>query len=262
MPASLRSGTDLTTPTPSSTLRERLSAPGPILVLTGAGVSAESGLATFRGPGGLWQGRNPIELASPQAFEADPLTVWQFYDWRRKQAAAAHPNPGHTAIAALQRARSDFLLVTQNVDGLHERAGSTDVVRLHGSLWTLRCAAEGIETEDLRKDLGPLPPRCRCGALLRPAVVWFGEVLPADALGRAVDAARAASLVVVAGTSSLVYPAAGIPLVAIEAGAYVVEVNPEPTPLSSVVHERLAGPAGTVLPMLAELAGAAARGRP
>ncbi len=241
---------------PSPRLRELLAGPGPVLVLTGAGVSAESGLATFRGPEGLWEGRDPRELATPEAFAADPLTVWRFYDWRRRSAAAARPNPGHLALAALEAGRAGGLsLVTQNVDGLHERAGSRDVVRLHGSLWLLRCTADGRESEDLRAALAPLPPRCECGAMLRPGVVWFGEPLPADALARAERAARDCSLALVAGTSSVVYPAAALPRIAREHGAHVVEINPEPTPLSPHVDERLAGPAGEVLPRLVRAIG-------
>jgi NAD-dependent deacetylase len=240
---------------PSPTLARMLREAGPMLALTGAGVSAESGLATFRGPGGLWEGRDPVELATPQAFRADPVTVWRFYAWRRAQAAAARPNPAHEALAALERERDDLLLVTQNVDGLHERAGSRRVVRLHGSLWRLRCTEEGTERDDRRADLGELPPRCECGALLRPAVVWFGEPLVPETLERSVRAAGEATLVLVIGTSSLVYPAAELPRVARAAGAYVVEINPETTPLSAQVDERLSGPAGVVLPGMLEAAG-------
>ncbi len=239
----------------SQTLRDRLAGPGPILALTGAGVSAESGLATFRGPGGMWEGRDPAELATPAAFAADPLTVWRFYAWRREQAAAAAPNPAHLALAALERGRSDFRLVTQNVDGLHERAGNERVLRLHGSLWRLRCTAEGREFNDRRADLVELPPRCDCGALLRPGVVWFGEALPLETLAEAERAAATAAVVLVAGTSSMVYPAAALPRVARAAGAYVVEINPEPTPLTAEVDEHLAGPAGEVLPRVVEAAG-------
>ena len=240
---------------PSPKLVELLRGTGPLLALTGAGVSAESGLATFRGPGGLWEGRDPTELATPQAFRDDPLTVWRFYAWRRAQAAAATPNRAHETLAALERSRGEMLLVTQNVDGLHERCGSRQVVRLHGSLWRLRCTAEGRELDDLRTDLGELPPYCDCGALLRPGVVWFGEALPEDAIEAGVRAARQAALVLVVGTSSLVYPAAELPRIAAAAGGYVVEVNPETTPLSAVADERFAGPAGEVLPALLEAAG-------
>jgi NAD-dependent deacetylase len=209
----------------------------------------------------MWEGRDPMELATPEAFASEPLTVWRFYAWRREQAAAARPNPAHLALAALESVRERFLLVTQNVDGLHERAGSRRVVRLHGSLWRLRCAREGNEFDDQRTDLGPLPPRCECGGMLRPAVVWFGESLPEDALEEATRAARKAKLVLVAGTSSLVYPAAAIPTIAQAAGAYVVEVNPETTPLTSQAHEHLRGPAGTILPRLAAAAGAEIGGK-
>jgi len=240
---------------PSPRLVSLLRETGTLLALTGAGVSAESGLATFRGPEGMWEGHDPTELATPQAFCDDPLTVWRFYAWRRQQAAAAKPNRAHEALATLERSRDDMLLVTQNVDGLHERCGSRQVVRLHGSLWRLRCTADGRELEDLRVDLGQLPPRCECGALLRPGVVWFGEALPPEAIEAGERAARRAALVLVIGTSSLVYPAAELPRIAAAAGAYLVEVNPETTPLSAVAHERFAGPAGEVLPALLEVAG-------
>jgi NAD-dependent deacetylase len=239
----------------SDELVARLRRGAPILVLTGAGVSAESGLATFRGAGGLWEGRNPLELATPQAFAADPHTVWRFYAWRRERAAAAEPNPAHRALAALEAAHPDFRLVTQNVDGLHERAGSRRLVRLHGTLWRLRCVAEGREFDDRRADLGALPPRCACGALLRPAVVWFGEGLPAEALAEAERAARRASVVLVVGTSATVYPAAALPALARGSGARIVEVNPEPTPLSALADERFAAPASRVVPAIARAAG-------
>jgi NAD-dependent deacetylase len=239
---------------PSDRLRALLRDDLPTVVLTGAGVSAESGLATFRGAGGLWEGRDPTDVATPGAFARDPEMVWRFYAARRRQAAAASPNAGHVAIAAFARSRSTFALVTQNVDGLHERAGSGDVVRLHGSLWRSRCTRDGAEFDDDRVEFDPFPPRCRCGGMLRPGVVWFGEALPAEAFARAERAVRCAALVIVAGTSGLVYPAAGLPLVARSAGAYVVEVNPERTSLSAVADEAIAGRAGEVLPVLAEIA--------
>jgi NAD-dependent deacetylase len=239
----------------SPTLLSLMQSGDQVVALTGAGVSAESGLATFRGPDGMWEGRNPMELATPEAFQDDPLTVWRFYAWRRLQAAKASPNPAHKALAAFEKARNRFHLITQNVDGLHEASGSREVLRLHGSLWRLRCTEEGHEFEDLRSDLGQLPPRCECGALLRPAVVWFGEPLPMEILSAAEKAARSAKLVLVAGTSSLVYPAAALPQIAQSAGAYIVEVNPEPTPLTPYANERLAGPAGEILPLLVANAG-------
>jgi NAD-dependent deacetylase len=238
-------------PVPSSRLIGLLEGRGSVLVLTGAGVSQESGIATFRDPGGLWEGIDPAQVATPRAFAADPQFVWRFYDARRAQAAAARPNAAHVAIAALEATGRPFLLATQNVDGLHERAGSRSVVRLHGSLWRLRCTAEGTETEDLRPSLEPLPPRCAsCGAMLRPAVVWFEEPLPMIDFARAERAASEAELVLVVGTSSLVYPAASLPMSALAAGAHVVEINPERTPFSAEASEHLAGPAGVVLPAL------------
>jgi NAD-dependent deacetylase len=236
------------------TLRRHLAGPGPIVALTGAGVSAESGLATFRGPGGLWEGHDPQELATPGAFARDPLLVWRFYAWRRARAAEAAPNPAHRALAALATARPETRVITQNVDGLHERAGTPSVLRLHGSLWRVRCVEEGREQEDLRPEL-PLPPRCACGALLRPAVVWFGEGLPSHVLADATAAVRQAAVLIVAGTSSLVWPAAGLPGLARAAGAFVVEVNPEETPLSDDADEVLRWPAGRALPVLAAAAG-------
>lgn len=244
----------------SDRLRTLLRGNGPVVFLTGAGVSAESGLATFRGPGGLWRGRDPMDLATPDAFARDPGLVWEFYDWRRAQAAAAAPNAAHRALAELERSIPEFLLVTQNVDGLHERAGSREIVRLHGTLWRVRCVREGTEIEDLRPRLAPLPPRCVCGELLRPAVVWFGEALPEDAFAAAARAARRSALLVVAGTSSLVYPAASLPAIAKSEGAYLVEVNPEATALSPLADEVLRGPAGEIVPLLAEAAGAIREG--
>jgi NAD-dependent deacetylase len=241
----------------SPSLRRRLAGAGPIVALTGAGVSAESGLSTFRGPGGLWEGHDPQDLATPAAFARDPLLVWRFYAWRRAQAAAAAPNPAHHALAALAACRPETRVVTQNVDGLHERAGTPAVLRLHGSLWRVRCVEEGVEREDVRPDLSPLPPRCACGGLLRPAVVWFGEALASDVLAAAQAAVREAAVLLVAGTSSLVWPAAGLPGLARAAGVYVVEVNPEPTPLSDDADEVLRLPAGRALPALAAAAGAA-----
>jgi NAD-dependent deacetylase len=240
----------MTSARPSSRLLDLLRGDEPILVLTGAGVSAESGLATFRGPGGIWEGHEPGSLATPEAFARDPETVWRFYAWRRAQALRARPNAAHQAIAALDRRSTEFLLATQNVDGLHARAGNRRLVELHGTLWRLRCSVEGTEREDVREDLGPLPPRCACGALLRPAVVWFGETLPAEAFRSAVGAAERARLVLVVGTSGLVQPAASIPHHASRSGAWVAEINPEPTPLTEVADERLSGPAAEVLPAL------------
>jgi NAD-dependent deacetylase len=231
----------------SDTAIERLRS-GRVLALTGAGVSAESGLSTFRGAGGLWEGRDPVELATPGAFGKDPRTVWRFYTERRAAAAAAQPNAGHLALAGLEAEVGErFLLATQNVDGLHERAGSQRIVRLHGSLWRLRCTGCGEEGEDLDP---AAPHRCACGGRRRPGVVWFGEALPEEAWERATRGAESADIVLVAGTSSMVYPAAGLPAIARRAGAWVLEVNPERTALSDHVDERIAATSGSALPAL------------
>jgi NAD-dependent deacetylase len=231
-----------------------------VVALTGAGVSAESGLATFRGPGGHWRNHRPEDLATPQAFARDPLLVWEWYAERRARAAAALPNPAHRALARLEQSRpaGDFTLVTQNVDGLHHRAGSADPIELHGSLWVVRCTACRRERRDERVPLVPLPPRCPvCGALERPAIVWFGETLPETALARAFAAVDAAGALLVVGTSGLVYPAAGLIERAVARGAVTIEVNPEATPHSDTVRFALRGSAGTILPALVDGAGAA-----
>ena len=219
-----------------------------IVVLTGAGVSAESGVPTFRGAGGLWRTYRAEDLATPEAFRRDPRLVWEWYAWRREVVAACRPNAAHHAIAQMERAIPDFTLVTQNVDGLHERAGSRRVLRLHGSLWTLRCTRDGRRVENHAVPLAELPPHCECGALLRPDVVWFGEALDPATVAAALDAARHADLLLVVGTSALVTPAAHLPLVTLEAGGRVVEFNVERTWLSDSVDETVLGPAAETLP--------------
>jgi NAD-dependent deacetylase len=227
----------------------RLRAAHRVLALTGAGVSAESGVPTFRGPEGLWRRFRPEDLATPEAFARDPRLVWEWYAWRREKVAACHPSAAHRALAALDRRAPEFLLATQNVDGLHARAGSRRMVELHGSLWRVRCTACGHAAER-REPLPELPPRCECGAFLRPDIVWFGEPLPQPLLEKAFAAAREAEVVLIAGTSSLVYPAAALPEAALWAGAFVIEVNPEPTPLSARASLSLRGRAAEVLPLL------------
>jgi NAD-dependent deacetylase len=223
-----------------------------IVAFTGAGISAESGVPTFRqAQTGLWARFRPEELATPEAFAAAPDRVWQWYAWRRGLVQAARPNPGHHALVEIERQKPVFTLVTQNVDGLHRRAGSTRVIELHGNIERTRCSREGRIVEVW--DSGSFPPVCpRCGALLRPDVVWFGEALPLAALQEADEAASDCEVFLAIGTSALVYPAAALPLVALRAGARVVEVNPEATPLSGQAGvTRLAGSAGVVLPALA-----------
>ncbi|HSB73376.1 MAG TPA: NAD-dependent deacylase [Candidatus Methylomirabilis sp.] len=231
-------------------LRERLARGGRVVVLTGAGVSAESGVPTFRGEGGLWRQYRTEDLATPEGFRRDPALVWEWYDWRRQLIARCEPNPAHHAIAALERGCRDFLLITQNVDGLHRKAGSQRLVELHGNLWRVRCPSEGTITERPEVPLRPIPPRCECGELLRPDVVWFGESLPSDAMREAFEAAGSCDVMLVVGTSALVQPAASLPLVSQEHGAYVVEVNLEPTPLTAIADESHHGRAGEILPRL------------
>lgn len=233
----------------------RIAAAERVLVLTGAGVSAESGVPTFRGPEGLWRQFRPEDLATPEAFARDPRLVWEWYAWRRERIAPLLPNAAHRAIAALEARAPSFLLATQNVDRLHQAAGSRRLVELHGSLWLVRCTACGDEREDRRVPLPELPPRCACGGLLRPGVVWFGESLPSAAIEAAFAAGQSADLVLVVGTSSVVYPAAAIAPAARARGAYVIEVNPEETPLTRAADVALQGPAAEIVPrLLAEAA--------
>ena len=177
-------------------------------MLTGAGVSAESGVPTFRGANGLWKQYRAEDLATPQAFARDPKLVWEWYDWRRGLIAAARPNAGHYALAELQDRVPRFTLITQNVDDLHDDAGSRDVLKLHGSIWVQRCTQCGKEKTDRTTPLPEIPPKCACGALLRPGIVWFGEMLPQDVWQHAEWAAEHAEIFLVIGTSALVYPAA------------------------------------------------------
>jgi NAD-dependent deacetylase len=229
--------------------RARLARARAVAVLTGAGISAESGVPTFRGASGLWRTHRAEDLATPGAFARDPRLVWEWYDWRRGLVEAAEPNAGHRALVELERRVPAFTLVTQNVDGLHARAGSRNLIHLHGSLWTLRCVRCGAEREDRTTPLPALPPRCRCGGLERPGVVWFGETLPDGALERAAAAVAAADLVLVVGTSAVVYPAAGLVPLALDRGVPVIEVNLEDTTFSDRTIG-LRGPAGTILPAL------------
>jgi NAD-dependent deacetylase len=221
-----------------------------VCVLTGAGISAESGIPVFRGPSGLWRNFRPEDLATPEAFARDPRLVWEWYDWRRQKIAEAEPNAGHIALAELERGKPEFTLITQNVDGLHRRAGSRKVLLLHGDIWTLRCNRCGREEIDNRVPLPELPPHCACGALLRPGVVWFGEGLPSAVWDNAQKAVLSADILLVVGTSAVVYPAAGLVPMAKSAGAKVVEINLDETPLSSWVDCSLRGKSGEILPLL------------
>ena len=233
-------------------MRERLSRADAVVALTGAGVSAESGVPTFRGPDGLWRSFRAEELATPAAFARDPGLVWEWYAWRRELIAACRPNAAHDALARLDaESPRDFLLVTQNVDGLHRLAGSRRLEEVHGSIWELRCTRCGAARESRAVPLAELPPACpSCGGLERPGVVWFGEALPEDALARAWEAALACDVMLVVGTSGVVYPVAHLPQLARSRGAYIVEVNAEETPLTPLADESHRGPAATLLPKL------------
>ncbi len=231
-------------------LAERLAAASRITVLTGAGVSAASGVPTYRGSGGLWRGRRAEDIATPEAFAADPGSVWAWYDERRAEIARCVPNRAHEVLATWSR-RPGFRLVTQNVDGLHERAGTEGVIRFHGSIWDVgcwdRCAASPRRWRDDTVPFPELPPPCpHCGGPLRPGVVWFGEVIPGDAIERAV-AATACDVFLVVGTSAQVHPAAGLAVEAARSGAFTAEVNPDATALSAALDLVLPGPAEEVL---------------
>jgi NAD-dependent deacetylase len=223
-----------------------------VVVLTGAGVSAESGIPTFRGQSGLWRQFRPEDLATPAAFEQNPKLVWEWYVWRRTLVSQAKPNAGHVALATLESAFPDFTLVTQNVDGLHQRAGSRNVIEIHGNILRSRCHECGAPAGDAALDADGQLPACSCGGMVRPDVVWFGELLPAQALKRAWEAAAHAGVFFSVGTSSAVQPAAGLADMAKRAGAYLVEVNPETTEKSDLFDEVLRAPAGRVLPDLCE----------
>jgi NAD-dependent deacetylase len=217
-----------------------------IAVLTGAGVSAESGIPTFRSNGGYWRRHRFEDLATPEGFARDPKFVWTWYEERRRAIAAARPNAGHEALAEMEKRVASFTLITQNVDGLHDLAGSKNVIKLHGDIWTVRCIECGAERVE-RAELSDLPPRCGCGGMLRPGVVWFGETLPEGALERAAAAVRAADILIVAGTSAQVYPAAGLIRLA---AATIIEINPEETAFSGDATLSIRGTSAEVLPKL------------
>jgi NAD-dependent deacetylase len=233
-------------------LKEVISKSGRIAALTGAGISAESGVPTFRGEGGIWRHYQVTDVATPQAFSRDPELVWEFYNWRRSLISDITFNPGHKALAALERHVKDFILITQNVDGLHRKAGSKNLIELHGNLWEVRCTRCHRLTEDRSPNMGGLPTCEECGGLLRPNVVWFGETLDPDILHRAIEAARSCELMLVIGTSGVVQPAASLAFEAKSGGAVVAEINIERTPQSGMMDFVLTGESGKILPMLEE----------
>jgi NAD-dependent deacetylase len=237
----------------SAELRRRFAEARRVLVLTGAGVSAESGVPTFRGGGqsAIWKGMPFDKISSAGMLERNLAEVWEWFNYRRDIIEKIAPNPAHYALARWQKRFPDFTLVTQNVDGLHQAAGSHELIELHGNLWRARCTTCSTRYDLRDKESGASRTFIcsECGNYLRPDVVLFGEMLPAGAFERAAAKARNCELCFVIGTSALVYPAAGLPEIASAAGAYTVEINPEPTPLSELCDEIIEGPAGEVLPL-------------
>jgi NAD-dependent deacetylase len=226
-----------------------------VAVLTGSGISAESGVPTFRdAQTGLWARYDPMDLATPEAFARDPRLVWEWYAWRRGLVEGAAPNSGHEALAELERHVPEFVLITQNVDGLHRRAGSQRIIELHGNIMRSKCSLEAVILEPGEDD-PDVPPSCpRCGASLRPDVVWFGEMLPQEALEEALKSAQNCDLFFSIGTSSLVQPAASLPFEALRSAVAVVEINLDETPLSRHAEYALRGRVGEVLPALVRAA--------
>jgi NAD-dependent deacetylase len=232
-------------------LVQRLATAKSVTVLTGAGVSAESGVPTFRdAQTGLWAKYSPEELATPRAFRRNPRLVWEWYEWRRKLVAGAKPNPAHFALVEMEGLFLRFHLITQNVDGLHQRAGSRHVIELHGNITRTKCSDESTIVSSW-KDTGDVPPKCpACGGLLRPDVLWFEEPMPEEEMQEAMTASTHCDFFFSIGTSTVVYPAAALPSEALRSGATVVEINPQPTPFTPQAHFALAGAAGIVLPEL------------
>lgn len=231
-------------------VRARLSSARAVTVLTGAGISADSGVPTFRGAEGLWRNFRAEELATPEAFARDPRLVWEWYNWRRELIAGKSPNPAHAALAKMERRFDRFWLITQNVDGLHRLAGSTKLSEIHGNIWTVRCTA-CRRIEENRQVPIPIPPACSaCGKLVRPHIVWFGESLDPNELGRSFDAVNSCEMMLIVGTSGIVYPAASFAPSAKAAGAFVAEINLDPTPNSDLVDVTVRGRAKDVVPLL------------
>ena len=235
----------------SEGLKRKLRIANNVVALTGAGVSQESGIPTFRqAQTGLWEKYDPQQLATPQAFQRNPQLVWAWYQWRRSLIAEAAPNEGHMALAALEKRIAGFTLITQNVDGFHQQAGSSRVIELHGNIRRNKCFECGAQ-DGGNYSGATEPPRCaHCDGLLRPDVVWFGEQLPASAIVAGLDAAEKAEIFLAIGTSGLVYPAASLPQIAKQNGALLIEINPGETALTRLADHVFNGPAGEVLPQL------------
>lgn len=225
-----------------------------VCALTGAGVSAESGIPTFRGADGTWAKYDLRSLATPEGFRADPRLVWEWYRLRQREISKASPNPAHLVLADMESSLPSFTLVTQNIDGMHRRAGNRRTIELHGSIWRMRCTRDGTVT-DLDCPVVDIPPMCACGSIMRPDVVWFGEPLPQAEVALASEAAGNCEVMLVVGTSAVVYPAAALPVIAKNSGALVLEVNTEPTDVAMYSDATILGSAGTVLPEIWRIMG-------
>ncbi len=232
------------------TVKGRLSQVHSVTLLTGAGISADSGVPTFRGAECLWRNFRPEDLASPDAFARDPRLVWEWYNWRRELIATKHPNPAHFALADMERRFAHCWLITQNVDGLHRAAGSEQLSEIHGNIWKVRCTGCGQVTENREVPIPILPHCAGCGGLLRPHIVWFGESLDPEDLDRSYQALRNCEVLLIIGTSGVVYPAASFAPIAKAAGAFVVEINLDPTPHSDIVDLSFQGHAKDLVPAL------------
>ena len=233
-------------------VRDKLSAAQSVTVLTGAGISADSGVPTFRGADGLWRNFRAEDLATPEAFARDPRLVWEWYNWRRELIATKRPNPAHEAVAAMEQRFKRFWLITQNVDGLHRDAGSRQLSEIHGNIWMVRCTQCRKMLENRAVPITILPLCPSCGGLLRPHIVWFGESLAEEDLERSAAALQRSDVCLIVGTSGLVYPAAGFGAIAKQAAAYIVEINLDSTPQSSLADATLQGRARDLVPLLLE----------
>lgn len=227
----------------------RLRSAKQVSVLTGAGVSAESGIPTFRGADGIWEKYDYRKLATPQGFEDDPRLVWEWYRLRQIEIGKARPNRAHEVIAEMERHYPSFSVLTQNIDGMHRRAGSRNVVELHGNIWRMRCDRDHTVI-DLDAPVKDIPPLCQCGSIMRPDVVWFGEQMPLRETEEASRAARESEVILVVGTSAVVYPAAALPILTRNSGGSVIEINLEPTDITSYAGLSLFGLAGEIMPAL------------
>ncbi|GJL54184.1 MAG: NAD-dependent protein deacylase [Nitrospirales bacterium] len=236
-------------------IKERITQARSVTVLTGAGISADSGVPTFRGADGLWKNFRPEELASPDAFERDPRLVWEWYDWRRELLSTKTPNAAHEALVELEKRIADFWLITQNVDGLHRTAGSTQVSEIHGNIWKVRCTNCGMVESNHDVPIDILPSCTSCQGLLRPHIVWFGESLAREDLDASFSALQNCELLLIIGTSGVVYPAASFAPIAKEHGAFVVELNLDPTPNSDLVDVSFQGRARDIVPLLVTSSG-------